>query len=437
MDTKIYVIFQNKTVVINITPYFTKFIQDIQKNFGIDNKNLNDYRILAQVEFNDKSIREYPINSESSYRNIMLGNYLINYIKIEKKETPKIKYANQKSNNSIKSINSINKNNNENTSKELNNNQSYNELKKYVDKELNILKNEIKEIKDNIKNIFTILKELQNNYISNVSTTPSTINSTKNATNNNYNNINNENSNSLSKGISKSIVFNKNNEILNKNNDYNINKEQSIRNINIYNSVTQSSKNNMNKNNNYKALFNLNEKKFPVVIKSQLNNDIYKNLEIKIKNIGLDLPAQCKIKSLNNNFIKIDTVYINNGKPIKYNEEITVNLTIKFGMLKYIKQGFYDIQICIFNELNKDINIISDEKIRVQIIDSEKNIVDNKKVNNNYNLISNEVSAYNLFDNRNMNYLNDMNRYNNSKNVSGSFKNSSNIYINNKRTTFQ
>ena len=446
----IYVFFNNKEGIINITPYFTKFIQDIQKLFKIDNKNLNDYQIYAQVEFNDKTNREYPINNESNYRNIMLGNYFIQCIRIEKKEIQKNKFVNQNSNNSIKNNsfkknyensskelnNSIKKNYYENSPIKLNNIQTYNELKKYVDKELNILKNEVKEIKDNNKNIFLIIKEIQNNInnISNYSTTPSTINSTKNVVTNNYNNNINENSNSLSKGISKSIVYNKNNDY-----NININKEQSIRNINVFNSsVSPSNKFNVNKNNNYKVLFNLNEKKFPVVIKSQINNIYYRNLEIQIRNIGSDLPAYCKIKSLNNNYMKIDPVFINNGKPIKNNEEVKVNLTIKFEMIKNIKQGFYDIQICLFNEYYKDINIICDEKIKVQIIDSEKNIVDNnnkKPTNNNY-LIENEVSNYNLFDNRNLNYLNNMNKYNINKNVGSSLKNSSNIYMTNKKTNY-
>jgi len=420
---------------INISPYFSRFIQDIQKNFNIDNKNFNDYKILANVEFNDNKKGDYPINSESDYRNIILGNYHINCIRIEnKKEIPKNKFISQNSNNSIKN-NNIKKNFNENSSKELNKIQGYNELKSYVDRELKYLKKDMEEMKNNIKKIFSIINDLKIHNISNNSTTPSTLNSTKNVITNNYNNNINENSNSLSKGISKSIVYNKNNDNINKNNnEYNINREQSIRNINIYNSVVPSNKANINKNNNYKVDFILNNTKFPVVIKSQINNIFYRNLEIKIKNIGIDLPYQCKIKSINNNFMKIDPVFINNGKPIKNNEEITVNLAIQFGNIKNIKQGYHDIQICIYNEYYKDVNIICDEKIKVQIIDSEKNIVDNKKANNRINLIDNEVSTYNLFDNNNINYLNNMNKYN--KNVGGSFKNSSNVYINNKRTNY-
>ena len=433
--SSILVYFGKKDATINITPYFSNFIQEIQKNFHIDNKNLNDYQILANVEFNDKTTRDYPINSDSDYRNIILGNYNINCIKIEnKKEIPKNKYSNQNSNNSIKN-NNIKKIFNENSSKELNKIQGYNELKKYVDKELNYLKKEVEEIKNNIKKIFSILNDIKIHNISNNSTTPSTLNSTKNVITNNYNNNINENSNSLSKGISKSIVYNKNNDNINKNNnEYNINREQSIRNINIYNSVVPSNKANINKNNNYKVNFILNKTKFPVVIKSQINNIFYRNFEIQIKNIGIELPSQCKIKSINNNSMKIDPVFINNGRPIRNNEEITVNLAIKFDNIKNIKQGYYDIQFCIFNEYYKDVNIICDEKIKVQIIDSEKNIVDNKKANNRINLIDNEVSTYNLFDNNNMNYLNNMNKYN--KNIGGSFKNSSNVYINNKRSNY-
>ena len=343
-----------------------------------------------------------------------------------------------------------------------------------IEKEIINLKNGLDAANKDIKTIFEIIKEMQINinYIKNnlnnttsASSTPSNSNSSKkvnnnfnnnfnNKINNNYNNnINNnynnnininsinENSNS-SKGISKSNIYNKNIKNPNNNNEFNINKNQ---NINVYNSVLPNK--NVNKFTRYKVDFILNKSKFPVIIKSQLNSNNYRNLEIRIKNTGIDLPAKCKIKSINQSFMKIEPTFINNGRPIKNNELISVILNIKFEMIKNIKQGNYDIQICLFNEYDKEVLIICEEKITVKIIDSETNIVTNKynnNMNNNYNnyLINDEVSSYNLFG-KNMNYLNNINKnygnYNNNsnKNVNSSYKNSNNnVYMNNKRSNY-
>ena len=148
--------------------------------------------------------------------------------------------------------------------------------------------------------------------------------------------------------------------------------------------------------------------------------------------------------------MKIEPTFINNGRPIKNNELISVILNIKFEMIKNIKQGNYEIQICLFNEYDKEVLITCEEKITVKIIDSETNIVTNKynnnnNINNNYNnyLINDEVSSYNLFGNKNMNYLNNINKnygnYNNNsnKNVNSSYKTSNNnVYMNNKRSNY-
>jgi len=144
--------------------------------------------------------------------------------------------------------------------------------------------------------------------------------------------------------------------------------------------------------------------------------------------------------------MKIEPTFINNGKPIRNNELISVILNIKFEMIKNIKQGDYEIQICLFNENNNEIFITCEEKITVKIIDSETNIVTNKNNNNitnnyNKNLINDEVSNYNLFNINNMNYLNNVNKnyYNNNsnKNVNSSHKTSNNnVYMNNRRTNY-
>ena len=466
MDSNsIIVSFKEREALIKKNAYFSKFIEDIQRTFNISNIVLNDYLILAKVEYNDKKTKEYQIYNDTSYRNVILGNFYVNYVKIKKKtETQKNTYINKNSNSSINNNSNKKKINNENSSSnELSNNKMNIDLKKYVDNELNKFKNELVAVKNDIKTIFKLLNEIQKNFdyhISNhynttsASSTPSYTNSTKrvnnnnnnnnynnNINNNNFNNNNitiNENSNS-SKGISKSIIYN--NSIKNQNNninEFNINKNQ---NFNPYNSFLPNK--NINKITNYKVDFFLNKNKFPVIIKTQLNSNNYRNLEIKIKNTGNDLPAKCKIKSINQSFMKIEPTYINNGKLIKNNETINVNLNIKFENIKTIKQGDYEIQICLFNEFNKEINITCEEKITVRIIDSETNIVANKSnnKNNNYNnnLINDEVSNFNLFNNRNMNYINNYAGYNNNinKNVSGSYKASNNnVYMNNRRTNY-
>jgi len=471
-SNSILVFFQGHEALIKKNTYFTKFIEDIQRNFHIDNKNMNEYQILAAVEFNDGKIKDYIINTDTNYRNIILGNYCVNYIQIiNKKQTPKNTFTNKNSNSSINNNSNKKKNYNENSSsKELSNN------KMNIEKEINNVKNDLDVVKKDVKTLFEIVKEMQINinYIKNnlnnttsASSTPSNSNSSKkvnnnfnnnfnNKINNNYNNnINNnynnnininsinENSNS-SKGISKSNIYNKNIKNPNNNSEFNINKNQ---NINVYNSVLPN-KNVNNKFTKYKVDFILNKSKFPVIIKSQLNSNNYRNLEIKIKNTGIDLPAKCKIKSINQSFMKIEPTFINNGRPIKNNELISVILNIKFEMIKNIKQGNYDIQICLFNEYDKEVLIICEEKITVKIIDSETNIVTNKynnNINNNYNnyLINDEVSSYNLFGNKNMNYLNNINKnygnYNNNsnKNVNSSYKTSNNnVYMNNKRSNY-
>ena len=146
--------------------------------------------------------------------------------------------------------------------------------------------------------------------------------------------------------------------------------------------------------------------------------------------------------------MKIEPTFINNGKPFKNNELINVNLIIKFENIKNIKQGDYDIQICLFNEYDKEIFIICEDKIKVKIIDSETNIVTNKNNNitnnHNKNLINDEVSSYNLFGKNNLNYLNNYNKnyinYNNNnsnKNVNSSYKTpNNNIYMNNRRSNY-
>ena len=474
MDSNsILVFFQGHEAYIKKNTYFTKFIEDIQRNFHIDNKNMNEYQILAAVEFNDGKTRDYPINNDSNYRNIILGNYCVNYIQIKnRKETPKNTFTNKNSNSSINNNSNKKKNYNENSSSKESSNNKMN-----IEKEINNLKIGLDEVKKDIKTLFEIVKEIQINinYIMNnrnsttsASSTPSNSNSSKrvnnnfnnnfnNNINNNYNNNNinnnynnnynnninniNENSNS-SKGISKSNIYNKNIKNPNNNSEFNINKNQ---NINVYNSVLPNK--NVNKFTKYKVDFILYKNKFPVIIKSQLNSNNYRNLEIKIKNTGIDLPAKCKIKSINQSFMKIEPTFINNGRPIKNNELISVILNIKFEMIKNIKQGNYDIQICLFNEYDKEVFIICEEKITVKIIDSETNIVTNKynNNNNNYNnyLINDEVSSYNLFGNKNLNYLNNVNKnygnYNNNsnKNVNSSYKTSNNnVYMNNKRSNY-
>ncbi len=468
-SNSILVFFQGHEALIKKNTYFSKFIEDIQRNFHIDNRNMNEYQILATVEFNDNKTRDYPINTDTNYRNIILGNYCVNYIQIKnKKETPKNTFITKNSNSSINNNSNKKKNYNENSSsKELSNN------KMNIEKEINNLKKIVDANNKDIKTLFEIVKEMQINinYImrnntTSASSTPSNSNSSKkvnnnfnnnfnnninnnynNNINNNYNNNNNinsinENSNS-SKGISKSNIYNKNIKNPNNNSEFNINKNQ---NINVYNSVLPN-KNVNNKFTKYKVDFILYKNKFPVIIKSQLNSNNFRNLEIKIKNTGIDLPARCKIKSINQSFMKIEPTFINNGKPIKNNELINVILNIKFEMIKNIKQGNYDIQICLFNEYDKEVLIICEEKITVKIIDSETNIVTNKynnNMNNNYNnyLINDEVSSYNLFG-KNMNYLNNINKnygnYNNNsnKNVNSSYKNSNNnVYMNNKRSNY-
>ena len=118
MDSNsILVFFQGHEALIKKNTYFTKFIEDIQRNFHIDNKNMNEYQILAAVEFNDGKTRDYPINNDSNYRNIILGNYCVNYIQIKnRKETQKNTFTNKNSNSSINNNSNKKKNYNENSS---------------------------------------------------------------------------------------------------------------------------------------------------------------------------------------------------------------------------------------------------------------------------------------------------------------------------------
>ena len=233
-SNSILVFFQGHEALIKKNTYFSKFIEDIQRNFHIDNKNMNEYQILATVEFNDNKTRDYPINNDTNYRNIILGNYCVNYIQIiNKKQTPKNTFITKNSNSSINNNSNKKKNFNENSSsKELSNNKMNN------DKEINNVKNDLDAVKKDVKTLFETVKEIQINinYIMNnrfnttsASSTPSNSNSSKkvnnnfnnnfnnninnnynNNINNNYNNNNinsiNENSNS-SKGISKSNIY--------------------------------------------------------------------------------------------------------------------------------------------------------------------------------------------------------------------------------------